>query len=162
MNVALVIKILALLATANGTPVVVKRIFGTRADRAIDGGRRLADGQFVFGPSKTIRGFVLSIMVTALIATAMGITLYAGVLIGLGAMASDLGSSFVKRRLRLEPSSKATGLDQIPESLLPCLLVSALVPLTAGDIAVIVVLFFGGEIIFSRVLFWAGIRDHPY
>jgi CDP-2,3-bis-(O-geranylgeranyl)-sn-glycerol synthase len=77
-------------------------------------------------------------------------------------MAGDLASSFIKRRLGLEPSSKATGLDQVPEALLPCLLLSAILPLTAGDIAVIVLLFFGGEILFSELLFLAGVRDRPY
>ena len=162
MNMALVIRTLALLAIANGTPVIVKRLFGTRADLAIDGGMRLADGRFLFGPSKTIRGIASSVMATALIAAAMGLTLYAGVVIALGAMAGDLVSSFIKRRLGLEPSSKATGLDQIPEALLPCLMLSAILPLTAGDIAVIVLLFFGGEIIFSELLFRAGVRDRPY
>ena len=32
------------------------------------------------------------------------------------AMVGDLLSSFVKRRLKFQPSSRATGLDQIPES----------------------------------------------
>lgn len=162
MNMALVIRTLVLLTIANGTPVIVKRLFGARANRAIDGGRRLADGRFVFGPSKTIRGIIFSVIATALIAAAMGLTLYIGVVIALCAMAGDLASSFLKRRLGLMPGSKATGLDQIPEALLPCLLVSALLPLSAGDIAAIVLLFFGGEVIFSRVLFWAGVRDHPY
>lgn len=162
MNMALVIRILVLLAIANGTPVIIKRLFGARANQAIDGGMRLADGQFVFGPSKTIRGVVSSIIATALIAAAMGLTLYTGVVTALGAMAGDLASSFIKRRLSLGPSSKATGLDQIPEALLPCLLLSMTLPLTAGDIAIIVLLFFGGEIILSEVLFRVGLRDRPY
>jgi hypothetical protein len=116
----------------------------------------------MFGPSKTIRGIVSSVMATALIAAAVGLTLYVGVVIALGAMAGDLASSFIKRRFNLEPSSKATGLEQIPEALLPCLLLSAILPLTAGDIAVIVLLFFGGEIILSEVLFRVGVRDRPY
>jgi CDP-2,3-bis-(O-geranylgeranyl)-sn-glycerol synthase len=159
---ALIFRTLVLLAVANGTPAIVKRVFGARADHAIDCGMRLADGRFMFGPSKTIRGIVSSVMATALIAAAVGLTLYVGVVIALGAMAGDLASSFIKRRLGLEPSSKATGLDQIPEALLPCLLLSAILPLTAGDIAVIVLLFFGGEIILSEVLFRAGVRDRPY
>ena len=162
MNMALVIQMLVLLAIANGTPVIIKRLFGARADWEIDGGMRLADGRFVFGPSKTIRGTVSSVIATALIAAAVGLTLYAGVVVALGAMAGDLASSFIKRRLGLEPSSKATGLDQIPEALLPCLLLLTILPLTAGDIAVIVLIFFGGEIIFSKVLFRAGVRDRPY
>lgn len=162
MNMALIFQTLVLLAVANGTPVIVKRVFGARADHAIDCGVRLADGRFLFGPSKTIRGVISSVIATALIAAAVGLTVYAGAVIALGAMGGDLASSFVKRRLGLEPSSKATGLDQIPEALLPCLLLSAIVPLTAGDIAVIVLLFFGGEVILSELLFRAGVRDRPY
>ena len=162
MNTPLVVRTLVLLAVANGTPVIVNRVFGVRANRAIDSGMRLADGRLLFGPSKTIRGIVSSVMATALAAVAVGLTLYIGVVIALGAMVGDLASSFIKRRLGLEPSSKATGLDQIPEALLPCLLLSAIVPLTAGEIAVIVLIFFGGEIIFSELLFRAGVRDRPY
>jgi hypothetical protein len=162
MNMALIFRTLVLLAVANGTPVMVKRVFGARADHAIDCGVRLADGRFMFGPSKTVRGVISSVIATALIAAAVGLTVYAGVVIALGAMGGDLASSFVKRRLSLEPSSKATGLDQIPEALLPCLLLSAILPLTAGDIAVIVLLFFGGEVILSELLFRAGVRDRPY
>jgi len=162
MNTPLVVRTLVLLAVANGTPVIVNRVFGVRANRAIDSGMRLADGRLLFGPSKTIRGIVSSVMATALAAVAVGLTLYIGVVIALGAMVGDLASSFIKRRLGLEPSSKATGLDQIPEALLPCLLLSTIVPLTAGEIAVIVLIFFGGEIIFSELLFRAGVRDRPY
>jgi CDP-2,3-bis-(O-geranylgeranyl)-sn-glycerol synthase len=162
MNMALIFRTLVLLAVANGTPVIVKRVFGARADHAIDCGVRLADGRFMFGPSKTIRGVISSVIATALIAVAVGLTVYAGAVIALGAMGGDLASSFVKRRLGLEPSSKATGLDQIPEALLPCLLLSAILPLTAGDVAVIVLLFFGGEVILSELLFRAGVRDRPY
>jgi hypothetical protein len=162
MNMALIFRTLVLLAVANGTPVIVKRVFGARADLAIDCGVRLADGRFMFGPSKTIRGVISSVIATALIAAAVGLTLYAGAVIALGAMGGDLASSFVKRRLGLEPSSRATGLDQIPEALLPCLLLSAVLPLTAGDIAAIVLLFFGGEVILSELLFRAGVRDRPY
>jgi hypothetical protein len=162
MNMALAIQTLVLLAVANGTPVIVKRLFGARAEQAIDGGMRLADGRFLFGPSKTIRGLVSSVVATSLVARAVGLTLYIGAAVALAAMAGDLLSSFIKRRIGMEPSSKATGLDQIPEALLPCLLLSAVLSLTAGDIAVIVLLFWGGEVVFSWLLFRASVRDRPY
>jgi hypothetical protein len=44
-----------------------------------------------------------------------------GVVVGSMAMLGDLFSSFVKRRLNLPPSSRATFLDQVPESLFPLL-----------------------------------------
>ena len=81
---------------------------------------------------------------------------------GLAAMAGDLISSFIKRRMGLPPSSMVLGLDQIPESLLPALVSTNLMALTAGDVVLIVVLFFVGELVLSRLLFRVHLRDQPY
>jgi hypothetical protein len=62
----------------------------------------------------------------------------------------------------LASSSKAMGLDQIPESLLPLLGAWFFVPLGWLDILVGVALFFVGEIILSRILFDLKLRDRPY
>jgi CDP-diglyceride synthetase len=162
MNVKPAAELLLLLSIANGTPVIAKLLFGSKLRGALDGGRKLADGRFVFGPSKTIRGLVLSLAMTAVAGAAIGLALYTGFVIALGAMAGDLMSSFAKRRLGLEASSRATGLDQIPEALLPSLLASIMLPITAGDIAAIVIIFFSSEILLSRIFFWVGLRDRPY
>lgn len=77
-------------------------------------------------------------------------------------MAGDVFSSFVKRRLRLPASSRATGLDQIPESLLPLLVCRQLLALSLIDIAAIVGGFLIGEVWLSRVLYAWHIRDRPY
>jgi CDP-2,3-bis-(O-geranylgeranyl)-sn-glycerol synthase len=78
------------------------------------------------------------------------------------AMAGDLLSSFIKRRLRLPPSSQALGLDQIPESLLPLLACIDPLDLTMYDIAAGVVIFLVGELLLSRLLFRIHLRDRPY
>ena len=77
-------------------------------------------------------------------------------------MAGDLFSSFVKRRLNLPPSSQALGLDQIPESLLPMLACRDALSLTVIDIALGLGVFFAGELVLSRLLFRAHLRDEPY
>jgi hypothetical protein len=77
-------------------------------------------------------------------------------------MAGDLFSSFCKRRLGLPSSSRASGLDQIPESLLPLLACRDLLGLTAADIAVCVVMFVAGEVVLSRLLYAFRLRDRPY
>jgi hypothetical protein len=59
-------------------------------------------------------------------------------------MAGDLLSSFVKRRLNLPPSSRATGLDQIPESLLPALVCRGALSSSGLDIAICVGVFLVG------------------
>ena len=83
-------------------------------------------------------------------------------MVGSAAMTGDLFSSFVKRRLRLHPSSRATGLDQVPEALFPLLSCRSALALTVADIATGVVLFFIGEVILSRLLYRLRVRAHPY
>ena len=77
-------------------------------------------------------------------------------------MAGDLLSSFVKRRLNFTPSSQALGLDQLPESLLPLLVCRNALSLTAVDIVLGVGIFFVGELVLSRILYRAHLRDEPY
>jgi hypothetical protein len=158
----LIAQMLILLALANGTPVFAKKIFGERFSRPIDGGLRFFDGRPLFGVSKTIRGALLAILVTTAGAPLIGLDWKIGVLMGTFAMIGDLASSFTKRRLAMASSSQAIGLDQIPESLLPLLACRGALVLTYLDIVVILVLFFVGEVLLSRLLFRFGLRDRPY
>jgi CDP-2,3-bis-(O-geranylgeranyl)-sn-glycerol synthase len=64
--------------------------------------------------------------------------------------------------LDLPPSSQALGLDQVPESLLPLLVGSRALSLTAVEIVVGVVVFFVGELLLARVLYKVRLRDQPY
>ena len=77
-------------------------------------------------------------------------------------MAGDLVSSFLKSHLRLPPSSRATGLDQVPEALFPFLAFYSTLALSIADIAVGVGFFFIGEIILSRLMYRLRVRNHPY
>jgi CDP-2,3-bis-(O-geranylgeranyl)-sn-glycerol synthase len=114
------------------------------------------------GPSKTVRGILLAIIVTWAGALAMGLGSRIGLTIGSLAMVGDLSSSFLKRRFRLTPSSRATGLDQIPESLLPALACKSSLALSLADLVAVVTLFFVGEVLVSLVLFRLRLRDQPY
>jgi CDP-2,3-bis-(O-geranylgeranyl)-sn-glycerol synthase len=161
MQLDLVIKFLVLLTMANGTPVIAKKLLTRFLPSPIDGGT-LGDGRPLFGQSKTLRGLVVAVAATTLSAPALGLAWTIGLLAGVAAMAGDLGSSFAKRRMGLPSSSRALGLDQIPEALLPALVCKSLLALTIVDIAVIVVLFTIGEILLSRLLFKLHVRDQPY
>ena len=162
MHVWLIIKLLVLLSVANTSPIILKKFAGERFCQPIDGGLRLPDGQPLFGPSKTVRGIVIAMLATPAAALALDIAWWMGALVGAAAMAGDLLSSFVKRRLKLASSSQASGLDQIPESLLPTLLASWFLPITAWDIAAIVGFFLVGEMVFAWIFFKIGLRDRPY
>jgi CDP-diglyceride synthetase len=162
VNAVLDLKLLALLAVANGTPVIATRVLHARGAYPLDGSVQWSDGRRLFGPSKTLRGVVLSVTVTGLAAAPLGFSPALGALIAFLAMTGDLLSSFVKRRLGWVPESRATGLDQIPESLLPLLVLAPGLSLSVNDIATIVILFLAGEIVLSRWLYRLHVRDRPY
>jgi CDP-2,3-bis-(O-geranylgeranyl)-sn-glycerol synthase len=153
---------LVILTLANTAPLVAKKLLGTRLARPLDGGLVLFDGRPLFGPSKTIRGIVASILAATAGAPIVGIAPHVGAVMAVAAMAGDLLSSFLKRRLGRPPSSQALGLDQLPESLLPLLVASHALSLTGLDIAVAVAAFFIGELVFARLFYSIGWRDEPY
>jgi CDP-2,3-bis-(O-geranylgeranyl)-sn-glycerol synthase len=162
MQFLIVFQLLLLLTVANGTPVIAKKLLGDRFSYPLDCGVNFIDGRPLLGSSKTVRGIGLSIAVTALLASLIGLDLRIGAMVGMTAMIGDLFSSFLKRRMKLPASSKALGLDQVPESLFPLLACRNAFSLTAIEIAATVALFFVGELLLSRILYRLGIRDHPY
>ena len=158
----LILKLLVLITAANGTPVILKKLFDQHFNLALDGGLNFFDGRRLFGPSKTVRGVVSAVLTTTLCAMLLELEWFIGALIGSAAMAGDVFSSFVKRRLNMPTSSMALGLDQIPESLFPLLAVQPMLALTVMDIAVVVVIFSVGGLFLSRILYKLNIRDRPY
>lgn len=157
-----IVELLLLLAAANATPVLAKRLFGDFLAYPLDRGRSFLDGRPLFGSSKTIRGIATSIVATAGLALLLGTAITTGLVIGIAAMVGDLVSSFVKRRLGRASSSRAFGLDQIPESLLPAVVGKGLLGLSLIDILLVVAVFLVGEIVLSWLLFRLHIRDQPY
>lgn len=151
-----------LLALANGAPVVAKKVLGARLVFPLDAGARFFDGQPLLGPSKTIRGVVVSVGTTAVVAPLFGLSLAAGAVVAILAMIGDLFSSFVKRRLKFPSSSQAIGLDQVPESVLPLLVCKEILSLTSIDVVIGVGIFVLGEIVLSRLLYDLRLRDEPY
>ena len=162
MNPVVVLQLSILLMLANGTPVLAKKMVGDHYAYPLDGNLTFADGRPVFGRSKTIRGVALAVLVTTASASLISLGWRIGLLVGSFAMAGDLFSSFCKRRLGLPSSSRASGLDQIPESLLPLLACRDLLALTAADIGVCVVIYVIGEVVLSRLLYAFRLRDRPY
>ena len=162
MQLYAVFQVLFLATLANGTPVVAKKILGGQYAWPLDFGLKFFDHRPLFGTSKTIRGIALAILITALGAPIVGLSPWIGATAATAAMAVDLLSSFAKRRLNFPSSSRATGLDQIPESLFPLLACRDALQLSATDIVAGVAIFLIGEIVVSRLLYKAHLRDQPY
>ena len=156
------VKILVLIIIANGAPIIARHIFRSHFNDPLDLGLRFFDKRPIFGPSKTMRGIFVAVMVTPVAAHLMEINWFTGFLIGLYAMFGDLFSSFIKRRKGLKPSAMAVGLDQIPESLFPLLALMTHFGFSLFDVLAIVLTFAIIELVFSRILFYMHIRLHPY
>lgn len=120
------------------------------------------DGRPWFGRSKTLRGVVVAVLTTSVVAPLIEVPVAMGALIGVFAMLGDLLASFIKRRAGLPVSSRATGLDQIPESLLPALVVVRQFDLSLAEVAGIVAVFFVLDVAVSPILHWLGLRHRPY
>ena len=156
------LRLLLLLGAANSGPIVAKRLLGARWSWPLDAGLRMPDGRPLLGPSKTVRGVVVAVVACMLCAPVLGLPVAAGALTGAAAMAGDALSSFVKRRLAIEPSGQAFGLDQIPEALLPLLAVQGLLNLSWLQVAAVTAAFFLLEVPVARLAHRLGLRDRPY
>jgi len=161
-NAVLVIEILFLLLLANGTPVIAKKLVGSRLAYPLDAGKKYFDGRPLFGDSKTYRGIISSVLVTSGGAALVGYSIQTGFLFAIASLAGDLVSSFIKRRLGFPPSSRTLGLDQLPESIFPLLFFWQTLGLNMAIAVTVLIIFFAGEIILSRILFRLNIREHPY
>ena len=114
---------------ANSVPVVLG------GGSPIDGGKKMKDGNRLFGDGKTVRGFFSGVLSGAAVGAIEGMLLpgtpwdiyagtalagggasvyvLAGFLLGLGAMAGDLLGSFIKRRQGVARGKPSLAMDQL-------------------------------------------------
>jgi len=157
-----ILQLLLLIWIANGAPVLAHALFGTRFAYPVDGGARFLDGRPFFGTAKTVRGVIAAVLLTTLAAVGLGLSPALGALVGSAAVAGDLLTSFIKRRMGLPPSSRARGLDQVPESLLPALVAAPRLGLAVADIALVVGMFVVLAVGLSPVLCRIRVRETPH
>ena len=96
---------------ANAVPVLAG------GGRPLDRGRNFLDGKPIFGKNKTIRGFLVGLMMGTVVGLAESLVfkypLSFGFAISLGALVGDLAGAFIKRRLGLPPGELLPIVDQI-------------------------------------------------
>lgn len=155
------LKLLILVAIANSAPQVMRWASRDRIFRAVDEGIQLADGRPLFGPSKTWAGMIAAILASSLTAPLLSMSVDAGLHAGIAAMAGDLLTSFLKRRLGISPSMPAPGLDQFAEAALPLLVLRNFLPFSWLDLLAVLLAFIFGELALAKILHHFGLRDRP-
>lgn len=151
-----------MLVAANGAPVLARRLLKQRYACAIDGGHLGYDQRPLLGPSKTWRGLVAGSIASAIVSSLAGLGFWFGFVFGGLALFGDLLSSFIKRRTGLPSSARATGLDQIPEALIPCLFAAWWLPVGWLTVIAVTLLFMLADIVLSPLLHELGIRREPH
>ena len=151
-----------LLLIANGAPVLAQLWLKRRWAMPIDGGRRWSDGRPILGRGKTWRGLAAGIAGTAAAADAFGYSLRFGAIFATLSLLGDAASSFTKRRLGLATSARATGLDQLPEALIPMIFAAVWLDLDMWVVASTALLFMVTNIWISPTLYRLGIRKKPH
>jgi CDP-diglyceride synthetase len=153
--------LLLLLLTANGAPLVISHVLGERWRWPLDGGHLFVDDKPLFGSSKTLPGVVVAILACIFLALLFGYSWRAGFLVGSLAMVGDLFSSFIKRRMGMQPSTQAPVLDQVPESLFPLLVIAPLFELSWMRVMLLTLAFVLSSMFLSHLAFYLGIRRKP-
>lgn len=110
---------------ANAVPVI------SGGGKPIDGGKKLPDGNPIFGSHKTVRGFTTGIVAGTLVGAAQSVMLQFGALsdfahllpfqfsvwlgfaVSFGALIGDLVHSFVKRRISIVEGAPLPVADQL-------------------------------------------------
>jgi CDP-2,3-bis-(O-geranylgeranyl)-sn-glycerol synthase len=139
-----------LISVANVVPWAAGRTM-RRWTAPLDCGVRWRDGERLLGEHKTWRGFLLGTLACALVAALVGPGFAAGAGVGALSLTGDALSSALKRRLRLAPGTEMAALDQLPEALLPLLVLARALGLGPAEIVVATLAFFALDIAVTRV-----------
>ena len=131
---------LLLVVTANTGAWASGHVGRTRA-AALDLGFTLGDGTRLLGSHKTWRGLIVGAAACAVAASLVGAGALLGAAFGTLALLGDAASSCIKRRLRREPGSEAFGLDQLPEALLPLLVLRNPLGIGWGEVVAVAGIF---------------------
>jgi len=132
---------LLLVIVANVMPWAAAKYFSDYWRAPLDGGATFADGSRILGDHKTWRGLIVGTLACGGVAWILRYPLFLGIAFGFLSLAADTASSFVKRRFRLPPGAEIPGMDQLPEALVPLVVLSRPLGLGLTESVVIALIF---------------------
>lgn len=103
---------------------------------------RLPDGARLLGDHKTWRGVLAGEIGCAVAGRLLGYSWALGVAFAALSLAADAASSCVKRRLRLSPGAEVPALDQLPEALVPLLVLARPIGISIAAAFAVAIVFF--------------------
>ncbi len=148
---------LILLMTANGLPWMAGRLFHGRWSAPLDFGLTVG-GHRLFGSHKTWRGLFTAAVACTAVGTFLQASWWVGGLFGVLSMLGDALSSAIKRRLEYPPGTDILLLDQLPEALVPLIVLSGPLGLEVAQIAIVAAVFVLLDALTARVRHGVGLR----
>lgn len=116
----------------------------------LDRGQSLK-GKRILGDNKTLRGLVLGVLTGAIIGFLQSDLAFFGAVMGFGAIAGDAVASFFKRQLTIAPGSSLPVFDQIDFVIGAIIFTWFIVPYTAPQIVVALLVLGTGSYLISYV-----------
>lgn len=135
------LRALLLVGVASSIPWALGRICGNRWGWPLDFGYRLKDGERLFGDHKTWRGLIAGTAACSVAGCLVGVGSLVGAAAGLLALVGDATTSAIKRRLGRPPGAEVPGLDQVPEALLPLLVLRQPLGLSFASVIAVTLIF---------------------
>jgi hypothetical protein len=133
---------LLMLIVANMAPWASGRLLRGHLSAPLDCYLRLRNGARLLGDHKTWRGVLAGEIGCAVAGRMLGYSWLLGIAFAALSLAADAASSFAKRRLRLAPGTEVPALDQLPEALLPLLVLAKPLGISIAAAFAVAIVFF--------------------
>lgn len=151
-------RVILMLMAANSGAWLAGRFRSARPPRPLDGGLIAWDGERLLGSHKSWRGVSAGVLASCLAGGLCGVRWWVAAAFGAASLAGDAISSGIKRRLRRAPGADVPLLDQLPEALLPMVLLWARLAITWLEAAGVIGVFVALDLLCTRG--WSAARGH--
>jgi CDP-2,3-bis-(O-geranylgeranyl)-sn-glycerol synthase len=140
---------------ANASPV----IFGGGAP--LDGGVNWLDGKPFLGGHKTTKGTIFGIVIGTIVGLVQG-NLLGGALQSVGAMLGDIITSFLKRRINIEPGESFPLADQLDFILFAVILSYPIQYQSWETTILIIIVTLPLHYLTNVIAYFLGLKKHPW